>query len=135
MSFDLLFTPPPHLTPGSDLEPSRINLGTQEQGLICGGKRSLEKKEKKFTYGTILCGLELVAAAWETGEDVFNIEQMNQRRSFRTQAHYCYHRIEGAPWERLRKKHGQMWWWLTNPKKLWRIESGWTGSCLRRSGM
>jgi hypothetical protein len=84
--------------PGSNLGPSWNDLGARQQGLICGGKISLEKNDKKFTYGTVLYGLELVVAAWESGEHVFSIEQLNKRKSARPWADACYQITEGAPW-------------------------------------
>jgi hypothetical protein len=38
--------------------------GTCQQGLIDGGARFVDKKKQSFTFGTLLCGLELLVESW-----------------------------------------------------------------------
>jgi hypothetical protein len=74
-----------------------------QQGLIDGGTRLLDKKKQEFTFGTLLCGLELVGASWENGTHNFSIEQLNQSKTNRPKAHSIYQWIGEAPWGCIRK--------------------------------
>jgi hypothetical protein len=56
------------------VDPCWAHTGTWKQGLIDGGNRLVEKKKQSFTFGTLFCGLELLGAAWESGEHVFSID-------------------------------------------------------------
>jgi hypothetical protein len=66
-----------------------------QQGLIDGGKITLDKKKQGFPFGTLLCGLELLGAACENGTHVFIIEQMNHRKTTRPNAQSIYQRMGG----------------------------------------
>jgi hypothetical protein len=61
--------------------------------LIDGGTRLVYKKKQGFTFGTLLCGLELLGAAWESGIHVFSIEKMNQRKTACPKAQSIYQRM------------------------------------------
>jgi hypothetical protein len=52
-----------------------------QQVFIDGGTLLVGKKKQSFTFGTLFCVLELLGAAWEIGIHVFNIDQMNQRKT------------------------------------------------------
>jgi hypothetical protein len=39
---------------------------TWQQGLIDGGTRLMDKKKQDFNFGALLCGIELLGAAWES---------------------------------------------------------------------
>jgi hypothetical protein len=71
--------------------------------LIDGDADILDKKKQGFTFGTLFCGLELLRAAWETGTQVFSIEQLNQRKTTHPKAHSIYQRMGEAPWGRILK--------------------------------
>jgi hypothetical protein len=48
--------------------------------LIDGGTILVDKKEHIFTFGSLLCGLDLLGAAWESGIHVFSIDQINESK-------------------------------------------------------
>jgi hypothetical protein len=74
-----------------------------QQGLIDGGTRLLDKKKQEYSFGTLLCGLELLGAAWENGTHIFKIEQLNQSKTTRPNAQSIYQRIGESPWGCIRK--------------------------------
>jgi hypothetical protein len=57
-----------------------------QQGLIDGGAIILDNKKQGFGFGTLFCGLELLGTAWESGNHVFSVEQLNQRKTTRPKA-------------------------------------------------
>jgi hypothetical protein len=61
------------------------------------------QEEAKFTLGTLLCGLEFLGAAWESGIHVFSIDQMNERKTNLPRAQSIYQIMGEAPWGRIRK--------------------------------
>jgi hypothetical protein len=65
--------------------------------------RFLDKKKQEFTFGTLLCGLELLVAAWDNGSHIFSINQLNQRKTTLPKAQSIYQRIGEAPWGCIRK--------------------------------
>jgi hypothetical protein len=73
------------------------SAGKWQQDLKDGGTRLVDKKKQSFTLGTLLCGLELLGAAWECGIHVFSIEKMNQRKTTRPKAQTNYQRMGKAP--------------------------------------
>jgi hypothetical protein len=74
-----------------------------QQGCFDGDTICLDKKKQGFTFGTLLCGLELLGAAWESGTHIVSIEQLNQRNTTRPKAQSIYQRMGEAPWGRIRK--------------------------------
>jgi hypothetical protein len=79
------------------------SIETWQQGLIDGGTRLVDTKKQGFNFGTLLCGLELLGAAWESGTHVFSIEHMNQRKTTHPKAQSMYQRMGETPWGRIRK--------------------------------
>jgi hypothetical protein len=71
------------------------SLETWQQGLIYGATRLVDKKNKGFTFGTLLFLIELLLAACESGTDVFSIEKMNQRNKTCPKAQSIYQRMGG----------------------------------------
>jgi hypothetical protein len=67
-----------------------------QQGFVDGGTIALDKKKQGFTFGTLLCGLELLGDACENGTHVFSIEQLSQRKTTRPNAQSIYQRRGGT---------------------------------------
>jgi hypothetical protein len=87
-----------------------------------GGTRLVDKKKQGVTFGTLLCGLELLGADWESGTHVFSIEQMNQIKTTRPKSQKDYKRMGEAPWGRIQKSWPEIVFVIQPPDATFRYE-------------